>query len=91
MLTASGLTTEAFTRFAKLTSGSRRPLGVVPAEFSVAPDNSSEGLIFRFALPPGAYATTVLREFIKDAGTRSPKHRRMCRRKQHPIPRRLGL
>jgi tRNA pseudouridine13 synthase len=68
VLTASGFTADTFSQFAKLTSGSRRPLGIVPTEFSVAPDDSAEGLIFRFVLPPGAYATTVLREFIKDVG-----------------------
>jgi tRNA pseudouridine13 synthase len=72
VLTASGFTADTFSQFAKLTSGSRRPLGIVPTEFSVTPDDSAEGLIFRFVLPPGAYATTVLREFIKDVGT-SPK------------------
>jgi tRNA pseudouridine13 synthase len=67
VLRESGLTIDAFSRFPKLTGGTRRPLGIVPAEFDVRRREEPDSLEFRFVLPPGAYATTVLREFIKEA------------------------
>ena len=52
-----------FTRYPKLTSGTRRPLVVRPAELRIEPEE--HGLRFRFILPAGVYATTLLREFMK--------------------------
>jgi tRNA pseudouridine13 synthase len=63
ILSAWELTPEDFTRFAKLTSGTRRPLVVWPDELRL--EQESEGLRVEFRLPGGAYATTLLREFMK--------------------------
>lgn len=45
--------------------GSRRPARILPAEFTIEPLAGS--LRFRFTLPKGAYATILLREFVRDA------------------------
>ena len=63
LLERHGLDPRDFTRFHKFTAGTRRPLLVQPEELSI--ETVSEGLRFRFALPPGAYATMLLREFLK--------------------------
>jgi tRNA pseudouridine13 synthase len=63
VLSAWGLSPEHFTRFAKLTSGTRRPLVVWPDALRV--ENESDGLRFDVRLPSGVYATTLLREFLK--------------------------
>jgi len=57
------LTGEEFRLFGKLTLGTRRPYLVWPSEFNVVQE--SDGVRFRFALPSGVYATTLLREFMK--------------------------
>lgn len=54
----------AFEKFAKLTSGTRRPALLYPENLRVAA--ITEGLAFDFALPAGAYATVVLREFLRN-------------------------
>lgn len=59
------LTLEAFSRFRKLTRGTRRALLVRPDGFSAAVTDNTVRL--RFSLPSGAYATSLLREFIKSA------------------------
>jgi tRNA(Glu) U13 pseudouridine synthase TruD len=46
--------------------GSRRPARLLLDGLSVA--RHPDGLLFAFALPKGAYATTVLREFMKAEG-----------------------
>ena len=46
-------------------SGSRRVAVLFLDDFSISPVN--EGLEFRFTLPSGAYATTVMREFMRPA------------------------
>ena len=58
------LTPEHFTRFKKLTPGARRPLILWLDELSV--EEVNEGIQFQFSLPSGAYATTVMREFLID-------------------------
>lgn len=63
VLQKSGLTFEAFGQFPKLTSGARRALVIQPADLSLA--SAGDGLRFALTLPPGAYATVVLREFQK--------------------------
>lgn len=63
VLDAFNLTPAAFERFSKLTSGTRRPLLFWPEELNVTAVEG--GLQFQFALPPGSYATTLLREFLK--------------------------
>jgi len=65
ILAARGVDRAAFGSFHKLTSGTRRPYVVRPEEFSIAEE--PEGLRFRFTLPPGVYATTLLREFLLDS------------------------
>ena len=57
-----GLTGEDFRRFPRLTSGTRRPSLIRPTELSIEPD--PDGLRFRFILPRGVYATSLLREFM---------------------------
>ena len=56
-----GLNPEMFTGMKKLAPGSRRPLCVRPISLDVAEEE--EGLRVQFSLPPGAYATLILREF----------------------------
>jgi len=66
----------AFEQFASLTSGTRRAMLVWPADLTaefVKPEASSEidadgQAVLRFSLPPGAYATSVVREFTKQDG-----------------------
>ncbi len=53
-----------FERYSKLTSGTRRSMVVHPADLQITPE--ADGLRFQFTLPSGAYATTVLTEFMKD-------------------------
>jgi tRNA pseudouridine13 synthase len=63
ILSAWELSSQEFTRFAKLTSGTRRPLVVWPDELRL--ERETEGLRVGFGLPSGAYATTLLRELMK--------------------------
>ena len=56
-----GLSPEMFKGMKKLAPGSRRPLCVRPAGLKVS--HETEGLRVQFSLPPGAYATLILREF----------------------------
>jgi tRNA pseudouridine13 synthase len=43
-------------------SGSRRPAVIYPENLMI--ESAPEGLCLRFTLPKGAYATTLLREFM---------------------------
>ncbi len=52
-----------FTRFSKLTSGTRRPLLVWPGNLSIQAEG--QDLRIDFDLPSGSYATSLLREFMK--------------------------
>ena len=54
---------EWFRPYAKLAPGTRRPLAVAVPDLTVAAH--PDGLLFRVTLPPGCYATTLLREFQK--------------------------
>ncbi len=63
LLEKSGLDAAAFTQFRQLTSGTRRPYIVRPEELQLEP--TPVGIRFRFQLPAGVYATTLLREFMK--------------------------
>ena len=54
----------AFEKFSKLTSGTRRPAVLYPEDLRIAP--VEVGLAFEFTLPAGAYATVVLREFLRN-------------------------
>lgn len=62
---SAGLTDEAFLRYPKLTSGTRRPYLIDVPDLTVT--DEPEGLRFAFTLPSGAYATVVLREVMKTA------------------------
>lgn len=50
--------------------GSRRPAVLYPKDLTVQP--VAEGLYFRFTLPAGAYATTLMREFTRSDSTAVP-------------------
>jgi len=54
-----------FTRFAKLTSGTRRPLLVWPGNLAIRAEEND--LRIDFDLPSGSYATCLLREFMKSS------------------------
>jgi tRNA pseudouridine13 synthase len=63
ILSAWELSLQDFSLFAKLTSGTRRPLVVWPDGLQL--EQESEGLRLDVQLPGGVYATTLLREFMK--------------------------
>ena len=63
VLTDFGLNAGSFTRFRKLTSGTRRPLLVFVDDLTA--EVTGDGVLLTFTLPPGAYATSLLREFQK--------------------------
>ena len=63
VLAASGLTLDGFRRFGHLAEGTRRPLLIWPEDLQIRA--VADGLLFEFSLPSGAYATVVLREFMK--------------------------
>ncbi len=63
ILAAAELPANAFTRYAKLTAGTRRPYVIALPDLAVAAEE--EGLRFTFSLPAGAYATVVMREVMK--------------------------
>jgi len=71
ILERNGLTADDFSRFKKLTSGTRRPLLIQPTELEFAEED--DGLRFSFTLSRGTYATVLLREFMK-AVTPAPNH-----------------
>ncbi|MBM3968563.1 MAG: tRNA pseudouridine(13) synthase TruD [Planctomycetes bacterium] len=64
VLAAAGLTMDAFRRFGHLAEGTRRPLLIWPDDLQVRA--LQDGLQFEFSLSSGAYATVVLREFMKN-------------------------
>ncbi len=58
-----GLEPEQFTRYKKLTAGTRRPFLIRPEALQLEP--AENGVRFEFTLPSGVYATMLLREFMK--------------------------
>ena len=56
-----GLNAEMFSSLKKLAPGSRRPLVIRPSALNIS--EVDEGIRVEFSLPPGAYATLILREF----------------------------
>lgn len=64
ILTQSGLTMDHFAQYPSLLPGTRRPYLIWPSDLHVAQE--ADGLRFRFTLPSGVYATTLLREFRKE-------------------------
>ena len=65
------LNAKAFDRYRRLTSGTRRPYVIWVDDLVIESD--SDGLRFRFTLPSGVYATTLLREFRKTEDDREPQ------------------
>ena len=65
VLEASGLQLKHFEPFSQLMQGARRAVVVYPQNVEVHPDHL--GVRVAFSLPPGAYATTVLEEFLEEA------------------------
>ncbi|MFH2007306.1 MAG: tRNA pseudouridine(13) synthase TruD [bacterium] len=63
VLARSGLQLSDFQRFRKLAPGGRRPLVVRPTEVAASADEDTVRV--QFTLPPGAYATVLLRELTK--------------------------
>lgn len=65
LLESHGIASSDWSRFRKLTPGTRRAYCVIPRNMEIEPH--ADGLRFRFALPAGSYATVLLREFMKNA------------------------
>jgi tRNA pseudouridine13 synthase len=63
VLQAAGLTSESFVGFGKLMQGTRRHNLIYIDDLSATPE--PEGLRLVFTLPPGSYATVLLREMMK--------------------------
>lgn len=63
VLSSQQLTLDQFRPFKKLMPGTRRQYAVYADEFRF--ESEPEGIRFHFTLPSGAYATTLLREFMK--------------------------
>jgi tRNA pseudouridine13 synthase len=59
-----GITSQSMAKFPRLLAGARRPLVIWIDDLQLAPE--PDGLRFRFTLPSGVYATTLLREFMKN-------------------------
>ncbi|MEM1415249.1 MAG: tRNA pseudouridine(13) synthase TruD [Myxococcota bacterium] len=66
-----GFGPEAYARMGKLGQGTRRPVRVRPE--GLARDDVAEGWQLRFTLPPGSYATVLLRELFGDPPAREAK------------------
>ena len=65
ILSAASLTGDEFANFRKMTAGARRPMLVWPQELDVKQTGETE-LLLSFILPPGTYATSLLREVIHE-------------------------
>ncbi|WP_145031533.1 tRNA pseudouridine(13) synthase TruD [Caulifigura coniformis] len=63
LLARWGFEAAAFEKFPDLTSGTRRPYLVPAGDLEATVDG--DGLLLKFQLPAGAYATSVVREFLK--------------------------
>jgi tRNA pseudouridine13 synthase len=64
ILAAADVPANAFERFGQLMQGTRRHNLVFPGDLTA--DWKPEGLRLSFTLPPGSYATVLLREVMKD-------------------------
>lgn len=56
---------EAFSKFKKLTQGTRRPMVIWPGDLAMR--LAEDGIEFSFSLPAGVYATCLMRELMKTA------------------------
>ena len=65
VLARAGLGPETFRRFAGLMRGARRAFTVRPSDLRVEAD--PDGIVLSFYLPKGAYASVLLREFVRGA------------------------
>ena len=63
ILDGAGLTRDTFTRVRAIAEGTRRDAAIAVRDVAVELD--ADGLVVRFALPGGAYATAVMREVMK--------------------------
>lgn len=63
VLQAFGLSPADFEKFPKLTRGTRRPYLIWPGDLTLQPE--AGGLRLEFTLPPGSYATVLMREVMK--------------------------
>jgi tRNA pseudouridine13 synthase len=63
LLAAQNVQLDDFKKFGKLTRGTRRAYLVRPQDLAV--DQDAGGIRLQFTLPPGSYATSLLREFMK--------------------------
>lgn len=63
ILEQSGLSSANFANYAQLMSGARRPYLIRPGDLEVTAVD--DGIQFALTLPPGTYATVLLREFLK--------------------------
>jgi tRNA pseudouridine13 synthase len=68
LLIEEGLTLENLHPLASALDGTRRPLRVPLGEVDLSQDQDS--LVIKFTLPPGAYATNLLRELMKTPDVR---------------------
>ena len=68
LLATEGLTIENLQPRGFALDGTRRPLRVAVDDLNLSQDE--EGLVVRFALPAGAYATNLLRELMKTSDLR---------------------
>jgi tRNA pseudouridine13 synthase len=59
------VTPQSFAALGRLARGGRRPISVALPDAGVETLPESPGLVLRFTLPPGAYATVLLREVVK--------------------------
>ena len=66
-LAAAGLTLDQFAGFGKILQGTRRANLIFVEDLEVS--GSAEALRLQFTLPPGSYATELLREMSKEAVT----------------------
>ena len=64
VLQCAGLNGQEFAKVRKVAAGARRACLVRPRDLTVRTQDE-EALAFSFSLPPGAYATCLLREFLK--------------------------
>jgi tRNA pseudouridine13 synthase len=63
ILERHAITPAMLAEYRRLIPGARRAALIWPDELQI--DTVPDGLRFRFALPSGVYATTLLREFMK--------------------------
>ncbi len=64
LLQERGLSLDDFATFGKIAAGTRRAFLVRPGEFST--ETTERGVLCQFTLPPGSYATVLLREVMKN-------------------------